>query len=503
MIAEDGIVSSAANRGGDEWTSCRLCHQHTSAVPLPPLLERKRGKEKRSNTVDLTTTRKSQPNGERWKFEKSVSAHASQQSFTDASNQLSVLMMYPSGGIFTPPPDDLAHKIEIQANGSYADALADAKAISEIDEKAATLGYGPQDRTGEVTAVDGGYLGRFPNHDIYSVPGGAAVEVHGDIRAKFNALGGAAGLLGIPMTDEQIAPDGVGRYNHFKKGGSIYWTPRTGPMSVRGTVRDHWASTGWERGPFGYPVQDQHRMVPITPTDPIVEWCRFENGVIAGDATGGKSAPPAQKPYAELGRIFGARLNEQFQASPKNVALRPGIDLIGVSNWQYGFWSSISRAVGFRVRGFHDNGLAPDTDFSINIWLRFELVWSPSFTEPTSKTLVAVLDFLRVIHDSGPPIVGGAVVSDVASAIAGTFFPSVWPDPTHPEVPKGAIFVAQFPTGADLSTGVIDILDVLISSAGDLHMLVNPLTPPKQPPGFVFDWGHERQRQVQDRIDSM
>lgn len=133
-----------------------------------------------------------------------------------ANNQFAALMMFPEGGIFipprvlppggilTPPHDDLTQKIEIQANGSYVDVRAEARAISAVAEKAATLGYGWQDRVGNVTAVDGGYLGRYPNHDIYSAPGGAAVEIHGDIRAKYNALGGAAGLLGIPVTDELV-----------------------------------------------------------------------------------------------------------------------------------------------------------------------------------------------------------------------------------------------------------------------------------------------------------
>lgn len=197
----------------------------------------------------------------------------------------------------------------------------------------------------------------------------------------------------------------------------------------------------------------------------------------------------------------------QFSASPDNVALRPGIELTGVTDWQYNFWWSISRSVGFRLRGFRDNGLLPDTDFSIDIGLRFELVWGQTFTEPTFKTLVAVLEFLRVRHEGGAdqviPILPGEVIKGVTKAIGESFFPAVWPDPAHPDVPQGAIHVADVPTGANLRTGVIDILDVLVSAAGDLQILVNPLTPPKQAPGFNFDWGHERQRQAQDRIDSL
>src|SRR5258708_6270958 len=49
-------------------------------------------------------------------------------------------------------------------------------------------------------------------------PNKQAFEVHGDIRAKYEALGGASGPLGLPLTDETVAPDGRGRYNHFEPG---------------------------------------------------------------------------------------------------------------------------------------------------------------------------------------------------------------------------------------------------------------------------------------------
>lgn len=77
-------------------------------------------------------------------------------------------------------------------------------------------------------------------------------QVGGAIGGKYHALGGAGGFLGKPITDETGTPDGVGRYNHFE-GGSIYWTPKTGAFSVHGSIRDRWASMGWERSYLGYP----------------------------------------------------------------------------------------------------------------------------------------------------------------------------------------------------------------------------------------------------------
>ncbi|WP_432522701.1 LGFP repeat-containing protein [Kineococcus sp. SYSU DK006] len=70
--------------------------------------------------------------------------------------------------------------------------------------------------------------------------------------------------LGLPVTDELGTPDGVGRYNHFASGASIYWTPSTGAHVVTDLddsgwwqpvrLRSYWAARGFERGVLGYPT---------------------------------------------------------------------------------------------------------------------------------------------------------------------------------------------------------------------------------------------------------
>jgi uncharacterized protein with LGFP repeats len=85
--------------------------------------------------------------------------------------------------------------------------------------------------------------------------------VHGNIRNKWEALGWETGVLGYPVTDEMTTPDGIGRYNHFRKGnteGSIYWTPTTGAWEVHGLIREKWKSLGWETSALGYPVSDEY-----------------------------------------------------------------------------------------------------------------------------------------------------------------------------------------------------------------------------------------------------
>jgi hypothetical protein len=373
------------------------------------------------------------------------------------------------------------------------------RAAQEIEERAAELGYRPEeDREGDIQPVPGGYVGRYPGHHVYSAARGKAVEVHGAIRDKYNVLGGPHGRLGLPVTDELGTPDGAGRFNHFA-GGSIYWSPRTGPMAVWGKVRDRWAATGWERGPFGYPTMDQHQTPRLRPDTPVIEWCRFENGVIAADAAEARDCLVAEVSYEELGRMFGARLTAGFLASPDNVGMRPSLGLTGVTDWKYDFWASVPRAVGFQYRGFRDNGLLPDTDFAIDIGVRLELVWQPTFTEATRKSLVAVLEFLRVRHvgvdDNIIPGLPAAVISAVRRAVAGAFHPAVWPDPEHPEVPRGALFVAELETGANAETGAIDVLDVLVASNGALQVIVNPLETRGGPPPLI------RQQLVQTAVN--
>jgi uncharacterized protein with LGFP repeats len=64
--------------------------------------------------------------------------------------------------------------------------------------------------------------------------------------------------VGYPVTDEMATPDGVGRFNHFSRDGSIYWSPSTGAWSVHGAIQNQWASLGWERSALGYPTSDEY-----------------------------------------------------------------------------------------------------------------------------------------------------------------------------------------------------------------------------------------------------
>lgn len=93
---------------------------------------------------------------------------------------------------------------------------------------------------------------RFQFGNVYAGPDGICF-VKGAILDEWGRGGWEHGPLGSPTTDELATPDGVGRYNHFT-GGSIYWTPATGARTLDRPMRDLWARSGWERGVLGYPT---------------------------------------------------------------------------------------------------------------------------------------------------------------------------------------------------------------------------------------------------------
>jgi hypothetical protein len=127
----------------------------------------------------------------------------------------------------------------------------------------------------EQVAPDGvGRYEYFQNGAIYWTPQTGAHEVHGAILQNWASLKWERSFLGYPVTDETTAPDGVGRYSVFQ-GGSIYWSPKTGAHEVHGAIRDLWARLGWEKGFLGYPLTNE-----MTAPDGVGRYEHFQGGSI-------------------------------------------------------------------------------------------------------------------------------------------------------------------------------------------------------------------------------
>lgn len=131
------------------------------------------------------------------------------------------------------------------------------KKYDALGGRSGFLGKPLTDETGTPDGI--GRYNVFDNGSIYWSPNTAAHEVHGNIRNKWQQFGWEQGVLGYPATDETTTPDGVGRYNHFENG-SIYWTQQTDAWEVHGSIRDKWATLGWERSSLGYPTSDEHNL---------------------------------------------------------------------------------------------------------------------------------------------------------------------------------------------------------------------------------------------------
>ncbi|MGW4060990.1 PQQ-dependent sugar dehydrogenase [Amycolatopsis sp. NPDC004747] len=113
---------------------------------------------------------------------------------------------------------------------------------------------------------------------VYYTPWTGAHAIFGEIRKKWAALDYERGL-GYPATDELGTPDGRGRYNHFTAGGSIYYTWTTGAHVVKGEIRKRWAALGWEYSYLRYPRSDEYVANGVYRSD-------FEGGYITYGSAG-------------------------------------------------------------------------------------------------------------------------------------------------------------------------------------------------------------------------
>ena len=85
----------------------------------------------------------------------------------------------------------------------------------------------------------------------------AGQDVCGAIRDRYVAeFGGPPSALGPPVTDDRVAPDGEGRWTDFRNG-SLYWHPAAGVHELHGALRDHWFRVGGPAGPLGYPTTEE------------------------------------------------------------------------------------------------------------------------------------------------------------------------------------------------------------------------------------------------------
>ncbi len=133
----------------------------------------------------------------------------------------------------------------------------------------------------------------FTRGAIWTSPS-RTVGLWGPIYTKYKRV---SSTVGSPRTDVRTAPDREGKYAHFSKGASIYYTRRTGAHEVHGAIRSMWSRNSWERR-AGYPLTDetsmandegryntfQHATVSWTPK--MGAWYDFHGNDNAGHVSG-------------------------------------------------------------------------------------------------------------------------------------------------------------------------------------------------------------------------
>jgi len=113
---------------------------------------------------------------------------------------------------------------------------------------------------------------------------GNVYEVHGAIHSKWQQYGFAGCPLGLPTSDESTAqPSGVsgstGKLNQFQ-GGQIYWkTGAAEAYETHGWIKDTYVGMGGSAGWLGFPITDEFTAPTGQPRS------NFEGGYITWDGT--------------------------------------------------------------------------------------------------------------------------------------------------------------------------------------------------------------------------
>ena len=101
---------------------------------------------------------------------------------------------------------------------------------------------------------------------------GAAVIMKRAIWERWNELGAEDGSLGYPLGDAETTADRRGIRQWFQHG-VVYFLPESGVHEVQGPILEKWIDLGMERGVLGYPLSGETRQESRNR-----RYNRFENG---------------------------------------------------------------------------------------------------------------------------------------------------------------------------------------------------------------------------------
>jgi uncharacterized protein with LGFP repeats len=176
---------------------------------------------------------------------------------------------------FTTVPPDLA--------GQLTDLTFPTDATSAINTawRAAGGASGPLGlRQGDQKAVgDNGAEQDFAGGKVFFSPGTGAHVVSGAILTEYESLGGPTGGFGFPSAGEADGGVPGSRVSAFAGAGGavIFWTADHGAIPVRGAMKAAWDKLGGAAGALGVPVTDQN-----TDGDTVSQ--KFSGGQVSWDS---------------------------------------------------------------------------------------------------------------------------------------------------------------------------------------------------------------------------
>ena len=114
--------------------------------------------------------------------------------------------------------------------------------------------------TSSDTAVAGGYTTSFEGGSVFWSAAGGTQVVRGAILDRWRGVGGAAGVLGFPVSSDARTPDGLGFVVHFERG-SVYWGPVSAAKVVQGALAQAYAAAGGPSSVLGFPITDTYAVL--------------------------------------------------------------------------------------------------------------------------------------------------------------------------------------------------------------------------------------------------
>lgn len=144
-----------------------------------------------------------------------------------------------------------------EVNRHYNNQTPQKTAIEECYEKNKDLGKKTFDEKERPCADGIGRYAAYENGAIYWHPNFGARAIKGELYKKFVSLNFENGVLGYPIADELGIRDG-GKYLAFQNAGM--YSTKNGTFVVLGAIREAWAESEWEKGPYGYPISDEKEL---------------------------------------------------------------------------------------------------------------------------------------------------------------------------------------------------------------------------------------------------